>query len=70
MTFSCAMVVHEVAWIGSRQTSAILFTHFATKLAISFIFHYEVVHEGITYQFQLQYLPAKCDMGICVISEL
>jgi len=62
------MVFHEVTWTGSRQISAILFTHFATKLAISFIFHYEVVHEGITYHFQLQL--AKCDMGICVISEL
>lgn len=67
---SCATVFHEVTWIGSRQISAILFTHFATKLAISFIFHYEVVHEGITNHFQLHYLLAKCDMGICVISGL
>jgi hypothetical protein len=46
ITFSCAMVFHEGTWIRSRQISAILLTHFATKLAISFIFHYELVHEG------------------------
>ena len=69
MTFSQAKVFHEVTWIGSRQISAVLFTHFATKLAINFISHYEVVHEGITYHLQLQHLLAKCDMGICVSEQ-
>jgi hypothetical protein len=69
MTFSSATVFYEGTWIRSRQISASLLTHFATKLAISFIVRYELAHEGITYHFQLQYLLAKCHMGICVISE-